>query len=212
MIITRQKSFEEILKYLEGEDRIYILGCGECSTQCHTGGEEDIKDMKERLEGVGKEVIATTLIQAPCQELDTERILRKNKEFVASSDGILVLACGAGVQAVSEAVDRPVHPGCNSMFLGNIRRHMHFYEKCSMCGECVLNDFGGICPVTRCPKGLLNGPCGGVVNGKCEVASEKACVWVQIYERMEKGINVDGLMRIYPPKNYGVYIRPGKIE
>ncbi|MFV1951987.1 MAG: methylenetetrahydrofolate reductase C-terminal domain-containing protein [Nitrospinota bacterium] len=212
MIVTKQKPFEEILRYTEGEKCIYIIGCGECSAQCHTGGEEDIKDMKERLEGAGKEVVATTLIQAPCQELDTERILRKNKELVTSSEGILVLACGAGVQAVSEAVDRPVHSGCNSMFLGNIRRRMHFYEKCSMCGECVLNDYGGICPVTRCPKGLLNGPCGGIINGKCEVDSEKVCVWGLIYERMEEGIKADGLMRIYPPKNHGVCVRPGKIE
>ena len=96
------------------------------------------------------------------------------------------MCCGAGCQSVREATEKTVEPACNSMFLGNIQRLGNFNEKCSLCGECVLDDFGAICPVTRCAKGILNGPCGGTDNGKCETDQDKDCAWTLIYQQLEK--------------------------
>lgn len=212
VIITKQKSFENILDYIGDESSVFILGCGDCATLCLTGGEEQIKEMTEKLEKAGKKVSGSVIVNAPCHELDTARVFRKNKEQISQSDGILVLACGAGIQAAREATDKRVHPGCDSLFIGNSKRHMHFYEKCSTCGDCVLDEFGGICPITRCPKSLTNGPCCGAVNGKCEVNPSMGCVWIKIYERLKVEGRLSTLEHILPPRNHNVTSHPGQIE
>jgi ferredoxin len=212
MIITKQKSFENILNYIADESSIFIFGCGDCATLCRTGGEEEIKEMSEKIKKIGKKVTGIAIANAPCHELDTARIFRKYKEQISQSDGILVLACGAGVQAAREATEKKVHPGCDSLFIGNSKRHMNFYEKCSACGDCVLDEFGGICPVTRCPKSLLNGPCCGSLDGKCEINQTVECVWIKIFERLKLEGRLSTLDTIHSPKNHSDTIHPGKIE
>ncbi len=212
MIITKQKPIENILTYVADESSIFILGCGDCATLCKTGGEEQIKEMSEKLEKSGKKVTGTAIINAPCHELDTARIFRKNKEQIRRSDSILILACGAGVQAAREATEKKVPPGCDSLFIGNSKRHMHFYERCSTCGDFVLDEFGGICPVTRCPKSLLNGPCRGAINGKREVNPTVECVWIKIFERLKLEGRLSTLDTIHSPKNHSVTTHPGQIE
>ncbi len=49
MIITKQKNFDELLKIL-GNGPVFLIGCSECATLCHTGGEDEILTMKEALE------------------------------------------------------------------------------------------------------------------------------------------------------------------
>ena len=211
MIISEQKPFEEILDMLSDFDNLFIVGCGECATECQTGGEYEVNEMSERLSGESKTITGIVVPDVTCQVLDVGRRLRKNKEAVEAADAILVFACGAGAQAVAASVDKPVISGVNTLFLGDTVRHGQFYEWCSACGDCVLDEFGGICPITRCPKGQLNGPCGGTTDdGKCEVNSDNDCVWVLIEERLEKiGNEISDLADVrHKPRDYSVQQQP----
>jgi ferredoxin len=212
LIISKQKPFEEILESLSGNTNVYIVGCGECATMTQTGGETELAEMKTRLEEAGKTIVATDVAHSTCAELDVKRIIRQNKEASAAADAFLVLSCGAGVQAVREATTKHVSPGANSLFVGNVKRQMVFEEKCSLCGECVIDEYGAICPVTRCAKGILNGPCGGTNNGKCEVDSEKDCAWVLIYNQMKSEDKLDSFMKIHTPKRWNAVERPGRLD
>ena len=140
-----------------------------------------------------------------------KRQLRQHKEAVEQAQALLVFSCGAGVQSFSQVLEKPVYAGNDSLFLGNIQRFGNFIEHCSICGECLLNETGGICPVTNCPKGLLNGPCGGMDKGKCETDPERECVWVRIYKRLEKLGQLDKMKQALPPKNYARAARPHKL-
>jgi len=212
LIISRSKPFEEILASLEGDTNIYIVGCGECATVTQTGGETEVADMKARLEEQGKKVVATDVAHSACHELDMKRIFRQNKDAALSADAFLVLSCGAGTQSVREGTTKHVLPGTDSMFVGNIKRAGNYEEKCSLCGECVLDEYGSICPVTRCAKGILNGPCGGTNNGMCEVDSDKDCAWVLIYNQLNSEDKLDKFMKIQSPKRYNAVQRPGRVE
>lgn len=212
MIITKQKPIEDIIEMVQGHKHLFFVGCGQCSTQCQTGGEWEIEELERILAEEGHVSVGSTVVYAPCHELDTKRHIRKNKERVAKADAVLVMSCGAGVQSTVDATDLPVYPTNDSLFLGNSHRHMNFEEKCSTCGECVIQYTGGICPVTRCPKGLLNGPCGGTNDGQCEVDSDKPCAWTLIYERLESLGQLDNFRRIAPPKNYNAITRPGLVR
>lgn len=211
MIITTSKPFEEVLQELEGEEKVFIVGCGLCATTCETGGEEQVAEMKKKLEAEGKTVTGAIVYDEVCHELNTKRKFRENKEATDAAEGFLVMCCGAGVQSVREATEKAVHPACNTVFLGNIQRLGQFAEKCSLCGECVLEDFGAICPVTRCHKGILNGPCGGTDEGKCETDKEKDCGWTLIYNQLEKMGKLDRFRRIYGLKNWQANMKPGRV-
>ena len=187
MIISEGKPFEEVLEMLADHDSVFVLGCVECVTECPTGGEYEVNEMSKPLTEAGKTVTGSVVPDVTCQVLDTGRLLRKSKEAVAAADAMLVLACGGGAQAVAASTDKPVVSGVNTLFLGDTLRHGQFYEWCSACGNCIVDQFGGICPVTRCPKGQVNGPCGGTTDdGKCEVDPENDCVWVLIWEHLDK--------------------------
>lgn len=211
MIITTSKPFEEVLKELEDEKSVFIVGCGLCSTTCETGGEPEVAAMKEKLEAEGKTVTGAIVYDEVCHELNTKRKFRENKEATEGADAFLVMCCGAGCQSVREATEKAVHPACDTVFLGNIARLGNFNEKCSLCGECVLEDFGAICPVTRCHKGILNGPCGGTDNGKCETDKDKDCAWTLIYNQLEKEGKLDNFRKIYGTKNWQASMKPGRV-
>ena len=204
---------EEILGCLLGKENIFLIGCSQCATACHTGGETEIAAMKENLEKAGKTVTGSLIGHEDCHILDIKRELRQHKEEVGKTDALLVMSCGAGAQSVvANSPDKEVFTANDTIFLGNIRRTgMIFEENCSICGECVINETGGICPVTNCAKGLLNGPCGGVNNGKCEVDQEKDCAWVLIYQRLERLGKLDDMKEILEPKNYAASIKPAKL-
>jgi ferredoxin len=210
MIATRQKPFEEILESLKGEEKIFIVGCGDCATICHTGGEEEVRVMEEKLAAQGKKVVGTVIIEVACHTLKVRSVFNELKDHIQQADGLLILACGAGVQAASQVTARPVHPGLDSLFLANIRRHGEFQERCSMCGRCILDLTRGICPLTRCAKGLVNGPCGGAKDGKCEV-EERDCCWVQIYERLQERGELDRLRAYQPPRDFHRTVKPGSL-
>lgn len=212
MIISKTKPYHIIKKSLEGEEGIFIIGCGLCATQCQSGGEEQVGQMKERLANDGKVITGTLMIEAVCHVLNTKKELSKLKGEINETDGILVMSCGAGVQSVRiNTPDKNVHPANDTLFLGNIYRIGQFYEHCSLCGECLLDETGGICPVTRCSKGILNGPCGGMDNGKCEIDKERDCAWVLIYNQLEKEGRLDKIKPIFEPKNFNVTNKPSSL-
>lgn len=210
MIITKQKELKDILRYLEGEKKVFIVGCGECSTTCKTGGEEDVKKIKELLEKEGKVITGYCIPEAPCIAAKVKLELAKNRKAMEASDAILVLACGLGIQSVKEnlRVEKAVHVGCDTLFMGAIDAGGSFLERCSACGDCVLELTGLVCPITRCPKSLLNGPCGGQDKGKCEVDKDRDCAWVLIYNELKKRNRLDLLKEIKPPKDYSKTTRP----
>jgi ferredoxin len=214
MIITKQKEFKEILRYLEGVKKIFIVGCGECSTTCKTGGEDDIKKVKEALEKEFKVVTGYCVPEAPCIAAKVKLELAKNRKTIESSDAVLVLACGLGAQSLKENLrsEKPIHIGCDTLFMGAIDAGGVFLEKCSACGDCVLELTGMICPITRCSKSLLNGPCGGQDKGKCEVDKNRDCAWVLIYNELKKQNKLHLLKEIRPPKDHSKSTRPRDLK
>jgi ferredoxin len=210
MITTKQKDRTEILKNLEGQLKIFIMGCGECATACKTGGEDEVKDMKKFLEANGKIVTGFVVPDAPCVSSQTRTALGKNKKLVHDSDSILIMACGLGAQCLKENLKeaKEVHVSNDTLFIGEIDRNGDFLERCSACGECILELTGGICPVTRCAKGLMNGPCGGMDKGKCEVNKDLDCAWALIYNELKEKGRTDLLKDYIPPKDYSKMQKP----
>ena len=213
MIITEQKEFDEILRSLEGHERVFLLGCGICATTWSTGGEKEVREMAARLTEAGKECTGQMVTEeATCDIRTTRLLLKRNKEQVEPADAVLVLACGAGVQTVGGLVDVPVYPALNTLFLARLKNLSVCDERCRLCGACILADTAAICPVTLCPKGLMNGPCGGYEDGKCEVDREQDCAWVAIYERMETFGQQERFTVIHEPKDWREDGHPGSVN
>ena len=210
MIATQAKDFDELLKTLAAAETIYIVGCGDCATVLQTGGEYEVEEMKRKLEEAGKTITGTIVPDVTCQVLDIKRLLRREQEAIEAADALLVMACGAGLQAVAEVMeDKPAYAALDTTFAADKFRGGQFYEWCSLCGECIADQYGGICPVTRCPKGQLNGPCGGSDKGKCEVDPDKDCVWALIYQRLEKvGDKAEIEAQLAEPKDHEKSARP----
>lgn len=209
MIITEQKPFKEVLDRLDGCERIVVLGCGRCATSCDTGGEKQVEELRARLEAEGKNVVHTGVVEAQCDERLSARELRRVE---GDYDCIVSMGCGSGASAINDLVEVPVISALNTLFLGVIRRKNLYEERCSMCGECVLGLTLGICPVTRCSKGLLNGPCGGSSEGKCEVDGEKDCAWTLIIDKLEKNDKLGNIENIWAPKNYRTSRKPQVVD
>ena len=211
MIVTKQKTKQEILKILEGKNRVFIIGCGDCATVCKTGGEEEALQMSFFLKSNGKEVTGIIVPDVTCVAAQAKTAFAKNREALKVSDAVLVLACGAGVQNIKEN-DRAgldILPGCDSLFSALVDKDGIFREVCVSCGECILALTDGICPVARCSKGLLNGPCGGQNKGKCEVDRDRDCAWILIYNRLKEKGRLNLLKKIQPAKSHNIVKRPG---
>ncbi len=214
MIITKQKSLDVILKMLEAKNKVFIIGCGDCAATCKTGGEEEVKKMAEFLGSHGKQITGFVVPESTCVSAKTKTALAKHRKALTESDCCLVLACGSGVQCARES-DRcniEYYPGCDSLFAAWVDSSGGFKEVCSTCGECVLDLTQGICPVTRCAKGLLNGPCGGQNKGKCEVDKNRDCAWILIYNKMAQQGQVDLLRRITPAKDRRGSAKPREMK
>ena len=210
MIITQKKPIEELLAMLEGVKKAAIVGCGSCAAACQTGGEKEIQEMKAILEQHGIEVVATVLPEECCHKLLVKKETKVLRD--CGAEVIVGMACGDGVQTVADNIPLPVYPANNTMFLGQIERVGMFHEYCRMCGDCVLGSTGGICPITKCAKSLVNGPCGGQKNGKCEVNPENDCAWIQIYNRLVATGQEQKLMQTRPDKGYADAAYPRHIN
>lgn len=204
MIVAERKPIEEILSFIENKNKICLLGCGGCVTVCLAGGEKEVGILASQLtmarqkEGRTIEIVTKTVErQCDAEYLDGARYEINDCEATIS------LACGIGVQMNAEVfAERAVYPGVNTNFLGANLGVGVWAERCQSCGQCVLDKTGGICPISRCSKSLLNGPCGGSQNGKCEISKDIDCGWALIHERLEKIGQVNSLRSIMPIKDW----------
>ena len=210
MIITQKKPIEELLAMLSGVRKVALVGCGSCATSCQTGGEKEVQEMKQLLEEKGFEVVATVIPGECCHKL----LVKKETKILrdCGAEAIVGMACGDGVQTVADNIQLPVYPANNTLFLGQVERVGMFSEYCRMCGDCVLGSTGGICPITKCAKSLVNGPCGGQKNGKCEVNPENDCAWIQIYHRLVALGQEEKLLQPRPDKGYADVAYPRHIN
>ncbi|RJX19341.1 MAG: 5,10-methylenetetrahydrofolate reductase [Ammonifex sp.] len=209
--ITKRKTLDEIQQYLKGFDHVYILGCGTCTTMTRTGGKDQVLEMRDYLEGLEKTITGWTVIPIACDEM-TEVAMKENERPIRNAGCVLVMACALGVHRISTYTNNPVIPALDTLFIGLEEKPGHFREVCIQCGQCVLGETAGICPVSECNKGLLNGPCGGTNDGKCEVDKEKDCAWTLIYRRLKLQGRLDLMRKYHPPKNYQTAPRPKSVR
>jgi len=204
MIVGKQKPIAEIKETVESYNKLLILGCGTCVKTCFAGGEDEVAVLASALRLSFKKDKREIKIEEFTVERQCENeFIREAAPYIARNDAVLSLACGAGVQAIAKRFGRAVVlPGINTTFIGIQENSGLFTEECSGCGNCELAVFGGICPITRCSKRLLNGPCGGSHNGKCEVNPEIDCAWQLIIDRLTTLGQLDNLRKYIPPKNW----------
>jgi len=211
MIISRQKPLADILRSLEGKSTIVIIGCGTCATQCHAGGEEEVREMQGELEGQGKAVLLTLVIESVCTAQKTRKEMGRYADQMREAEAILVMSCGVGVQVVAGFSDKPVLPALDTLFIGSLSRAGQFIELCSLCGQCIVDLTEGICPLNQCAKGLLNGPCGGSHGGKCELRGDQDCGWYLIYQRLKERGKLALLKEIHPPHDFSHGSHPQRL-
>lgn len=204
MIIAEQKSLDEIKSLVGDSEKVLVVGCGTCVTVCFAGGSREAEilssalRMSSKLEGKAKDVRNFT-VQRQCEWEYLDQI----EEQINEADIVLSLGCGIGVQAIVEHYPETwVIPGLNTTFLGLPMEQGIWEERCAACGDCVLGLTGGICPIARCSKSLLNGPCGGSEDGHCEIDPEVPCAWQLIYDRLSSMGRLDAILEIQPPKNW----------
>ena len=203
MLVSELKPFDEIVGYLDGEDRVFIVGCKGCAEVCQTGGEAQVLEMKQQLEQAGKTVTGHTVVDLLCDKALVKLRLKAREEDVLAADSLLVMTCGIGVQATAAVANKITHPACNTINLGGARGEWRGTERCRECGDCLLDSTGGICPLTACSKSLINGPCGGAKDGKCEVEPDvRDCGWHLIYQRLKNLGKLDKMKELVPPKAY----------
>lgn len=204
MITAEQKPIDEIKRMIEPYETILVLGCGSCVAECAAGGEKETAMLASVLRMAAKIDGKTLLAEAKTVERQCVKdFILPLDEIIDHYDAVLSLGCGAGVQAVAEIFsDIPIIPALNTKFIGETKDQGYWVENCIGCGDCMLYYFGGICPLTRCAKNLLNGPCGGSKDGKCEVDPEVPCAWQLIFERLSRFNALERLEKIYPPRDW----------
>jgi ferredoxin len=204
MIVADKKPIEEIIEEIKNHEKILILGCNECVTVCEAGGKKEVGVLASALRmyflNQGREVkIDEKTLERQCDHEYLEEI----RDVMDQYDAVVSLACGVGVQFMAEKYHTtPIYPGVNTCFLGVTEERGIWTERCQACGECILARTGGICPVSRCAKRLLNGPCGGATNGKCEINKELDCAWQLIIDRLKALGKFDEYEKITPIKDW----------
>lgn len=208
--ITQAKSREEIDRLLNGLGRVFIVGCGTCVTLTHTGGEPEVSAMKEALSGAGKIVTGHTVVPVACDNL-TREFLGEFGDQIEQADAMLIMTCAFGVQTMAKQLKKMVVPALDTLFIGKETGFGVFDEICTQCGTCIIGETGGICPVTNCHKGLVNGPCGGTNFGKCEIDVNKDCAWTLIYDRLTELGRIETMRKYQKPRNHQGEPTPGKL-
>ena len=204
MVKAKRKPLEEIKEAINGYKNILTVGCGGCVSVCLAGGQKEVNalnielDLSFKTDNIHKRFDGYT-IERQCNEKFIEELEDKVDQY----DCILSMACGAGVQNMAEHFPIiPVFPALNTVSIGIDRALGMYEERCRACGHCVLGYTGGICPVTRCAKGLFNGPCGGTNNGYCEISPEVPCAWQEIYNRLKAQNRLEDILKIQPPMEW----------
>jgi ferredoxin len=204
MITAEQKPIDEIREMIGPYKRILALGCGSCVAECASGGEKETAmlasalRMAAKMNGENVEISEKTIDRQCVKEFVIQL-----DDVIDQYDAVLSLGCGAGVQAVAAMYPEvPIIPALNTEFMGETKDRGYWVESCIGCGDCMLYYFGGVCPLARCSKQLLNGPCGGSIDGKCEVNPEVPCAWQLIIDRLTNFGALERLEMIYPPKDW----------
>jgi ferredoxin len=209
--ITQKKPEEELERLLEGFNRLFIIGCGTCVTLTRTGGEPEVQELKNSLSAKGKLVTGTTVVPVACDNLTREFLLEFGEQ-IDQADCLLITSCAFGVQTIARQLKKMVVPAVNTIFIGKETAFGTFDEICTQCGTCIIGETGGICPVTNCHKGLVNGPCGGTNHGKCEIDVDKDCVWTLIYKRLKELDRLDSMRKYQRPRDHLGEPKPGKFK
>ncbi|MCP4023053.1 MAG: hypothetical protein GY729_14525 [Desulfobacteraceae bacterium] len=204
MIIAKKKPMEEIIEEVKDFDKILVFGCNECVTVCEAGGKKEVEVLASALRmyfmthGGEKEIFEKT-VERQCDHEYLEEI----RKDIDNYDAIISLACGVGVQFTAEKyLTTHLIPGVNTVCLGANEDRGLWTERCQACGSCVLAKTGGICPVSRCAKRVLNGPCGGSTNGKCEISKDVDCAWQLIVDRLKALDKLDDYEKVAPVKDW----------
>jgi ferredoxin len=204
MIVAERKPIEEIIGFIKDCKKILIVGCNECVTVCYAGGKKEVGILASALkmaftkEGKDLEITEVTL-ERQCDHEYLEEI----RNIIEDYDAVISLACGVGVQFMAEKYLRtPIYPGVNTCFMGVTEERGVWSERCQACGQCILGQTAGICPISRCAKRLLNGPCGGSTNGKCEINKEIDCAWQLIIDRLKELGRLDDYDVLVPIKDW----------
>ena len=213
MIITEQKPLAEIIDSLAAKTKIFLVGCADCASACNTGGETQLLQMKKLLEEQNKTVVGSCVPDATCVAAKLKLATAKQMQAMRQAEAVVVLSCGLGVQSFkdNDRLNLTVVPGCNTLSAAVLDSQGNLWEKCAMCGQCVLGQTLGICPIALCSKGILNGPCGGTNKGKCELDSQRDCAWVLIYQQAQKCNALDTLKKIQPPRDHKRSMKPHKL-
>ena len=204
MIVAEKKPIEEIIDMVKGYRKILIAGCNECVTVCEAGGKKEVGVLASALrmyfmnEGTRIQVDEITL-ERQCDHEYLEEI----RNSVDQYDAVVSLACGVGVQFIAEKYFAShVYPGVNTCFMGVTEERGVWSERCQGCGQCILDRTAGFCPISRCAKRLLNGPCGGSTQGKCEISKDLDCAWQLIIDRLKELDRLDEYEEIAPIKDW----------
>ena len=216
MITAEQKSFDEIYEMVKEYKHLHVFGCNSCVTVCMVGGEKEVAILASTLRLKNRENgIDMTITEGTVERQCDREFYESQLEAIEKADAVLSMACGVGVQFCSEIFEgKRVLPAVNTKFYGTTEETGVWSERCAGCGECVLDQFGGVCPIARCSKSLLNGPCGGSQDGMCEIDLENVeCGWQLIYDRMKLLGLLDRLEENQPIKDWssGRDGGPGKI-
>jgi len=204
VITVEQKKIEEVLGTTRGKRRLLVLGCETCAAMSLSGGKKQAEELAAavRLARKQSDEEGEILVDAIARQCEPEFVDLIEKD-VEQFDAVLSLACGAGVQLLAERFpNKVIIPGCDTTFLGVTERLGVWSERCAGCGNCILDKTGGLCPIARCAKQLLNGPCGGSTDGKCEISKDVDCVWQLIIDRLTRLDRLDALEEIFPAKDW----------
>jgi ferredoxin len=213
MIIARRKPFRDILEMLRGYERILIAGCGTCVAVCLAGGEKEVGLLSSQL-AIARRLKGETieLGEATVERQCDREFLKELSDRIQGYDAVLSMACGVGIQFLSDAYPKKVVlPAVDTSFIGANDDVGYWTERCRMCNHCYLGVTGAVCPVTMCPKGLLNGPCSGMREGMCEVDGSRPCAWRLIYDRLSETNRLDQIKDSLPPRRHSLTTTPATV-
>jgi len=204
MITAERKPLEELIEYAKPYKRILLLGCNECVTVCAAGGRKEVGLLASGLQmALMKDGISIDIRQHTLERQCDPEYVEELVPMIGNADAVMSMACGCGVQQIAARFkDKPVFPAVNTKFMGASERQGVWAERCQGCGNCLLGETGGVCPIARCAKQLMNGPCGGSTGGKCEIGEDTECAWQLIWDRLKALGKEESFVEITPAKDW----------